>query len=96
MYYIRVNEIEQLFQKAVELLNTGKMTTETLAKALGKSESTVRRMIRELRSRGFIIRAVHDTSGWRYETTILVDSITGNTILRLPGRIINSETISKS
>lgn len=67
MYYKRVNEIEQRFEKAIQLMLAKRMNTRTLAEELVVSRPTVFRMVSELRRRGYIIHVVRDSLGWRYD-----------------------------
>jgi len=76
MYYERTNKIEKRFKRAIELLMTGKMTLDTLAEELAVSRPTALRITGELRRRGYMVRSVHETSGWRYEIVILLDPVT--------------------
>ena len=71
MYYKRVNEIEQRFKRAIKLMITKRMNAGTLAEELGVSRPTVVRIVAELRRRGYIIRVVRDSQGWRYEPSVL-------------------------
>jgi biotin operon repressor len=74
MPYERTREIEQRFQRAVDLLNRTRLNAGQLALELGVSRPTAQRIITELRNRGYKIRSVRDESGWRYE---LVDGSKG-------------------
>ena len=67
MYYKRVNEIEQRFEKAIQLMLAKRMNTQTLAEELKVSRPTVFRMISELRRRGYVISVVRDSLGWQYD-----------------------------
>ncbi len=78
MYLQGVNEIEERFKKAIELLRTGKMNTRTLAEELGVSRSTAHRIINELKRRRYAFHAVRDSQGWRYELPV----VGGQTLLR--------------
>jgi biotin operon repressor len=67
MSYERSRQIEQRFQRAVELITENSHSARHLAEALGVSRPTVHRIIVELKRRGYVIRAVRDEYGWRYE-----------------------------
>ena len=67
MSYERSRQIEQRFQRAVELITQNSHNARELAEALGVSQPTVQRIVAELRRRGHIIRSVRDEHGWRYE-----------------------------
>ncbi|MDD5287494.1 MAG: HTH domain-containing protein [Dehalococcoidales bacterium] len=67
MPYERTREIEQRFQKAIDLLGRKQLNARQLALELGVSRPTAQRIITELRNRGHKIRSVRDESGWRYE-----------------------------
>jgi biotin operon repressor len=67
MPYERARQIEQRFIRAIKLICQNSLNAEKLAASLHCSQPTVHRIIAELRLRGYIIRAVHDNQGWRYE-----------------------------
>ncbi|WP_411161810.1 HTH domain-containing protein [Dehalococcoides mccartyi] len=67
MPYERTREIEQRFQKAIELLGRKRLNAGQLALELGISRPTAQRIVTELRNRGYKIRSVRDESGWGYE-----------------------------
>lgn len=67
MPYERAREIEQRFQRAVDLLSKNRLNSKQLASELGTSRPTAQRIITELRIRGYKIRSVRDESGWGYE-----------------------------
>ncbi len=67
MPYERSREIEQRFDKAIDLLGRTQSNAGQLASGLGVSRPTAQRIITELRKRGYKIRSVRDESGWRYE-----------------------------
>jgi biotin operon repressor len=67
MPYERVREIEQRFQKTIELLAQNSLNARQLASTLGISRPTAQRMISEFKRRGYKIRSVHDDHGWHYE-----------------------------
>lgn len=67
MPYERVREIEERFQKAIELIAENSLNARQLAATLGVSRPTAQRMISELKRRGYKIRSVHDDHGWHYE-----------------------------
>ncbi len=70
MPYERTNQIEQRFQRAIKLITQNSHSARQLAEALGVSRPTVHRIIAELKRRGYVIRAVRDECGWRYEITV--------------------------
>jgi len=76
MYYERTNKIEKRFKRAIELLRTGNMTLDSLAKELDVSRPTVLRIVGELRRRGYKVRSVHETSRWQYELITVIDRAT--------------------
>lgn len=67
MSYERSRQIEQRFERAVALITQNSHNARELAEALGVSRPTVHRIIAELKRRGYVIRAVRDEYGWRYE-----------------------------
>lgn len=67
MPFERTNQIQQRFDRAVELISKSTMNARQLALALGVSRPTVQRIITELKQRGYKIRSVHDDHGWHYE-----------------------------
>lgn len=67
MPYERVREIEERFQKAIELIAENSLNARQLAATLGVSRPTTQRMISELKRRGYTIHSVHDDHGWHYE-----------------------------
>ena len=67
MPYERAFQIEQRFQRAVELIVKRPHDARRLAEALGVSRPTVQRLVAELKRRGYVIRAVRDEYGWHYE-----------------------------
>jgi biotin operon repressor len=67
MPYERTREIEQRFQKTLDLLKRKQLNAGQMALELGISRPTAQRIITELRNRGYKIRSVRDESGWRYE-----------------------------
>ena len=67
MLYERTREIEQRFQKTIDLLGGTKLNAGQLALELGVSRPTAQRIVTELRRRGYRIRSVREESGWRYE-----------------------------
>ena len=67
MPYERARQIEQRFQQVIELIGQNSLNAKKLAASLSVSQVTVHRIITELRNRGYIIRSVRDTQGWRYE-----------------------------
>jgi biotin operon repressor len=83
MYYERSYRIEKRFEKAVKLLNSGRISAKDFAKGLEVSTATASRIIKELRRRGFQIETVHTANGWIYQTTILMNLKTKQSILRL-------------
>lgn len=71
-YYNRVNEIEQRFKRAINLMIEKRLDSRKLAKELSVSRPTALRIINELRRRGYIVQAVHDNiEGWRYTVSHL-------------------------
>ena len=67
MPYERSRQIEQRFQKTVDLIKKNGMNAGQLALELGVSRPTAHRIIGELKLRGYTIRSVRDEQGWRYE-----------------------------
>lgn len=67
MPYERTRQIEQRFEQVIELIRQNSVNAKKLAKAFSVSPATIHRIITELRNRGYIIRSVRDTQGWRYE-----------------------------
>jgi DNA-binding transcriptional regulator LsrR (DeoR family) len=67
MPYERVQEIEQRFQRAVNLISNNSLNARQLAIALGVSRPTAQRIVAELKRRGYVIRSVRDEQGWQYE-----------------------------
>jgi len=67
MPFERTNQIQQRFDRAIELISKTTMNARQLALALGVSRPTVQRIITELKRRGYKIRSVHDDHGWHYE-----------------------------
>lgn len=67
MPYERSLLIEQRFQCAVNLMETGTVNAKQLATALGVSTATVQRIVAALKRRGYLIRSIHESYGWRYE-----------------------------
>jgi len=67
MPYERAHQIEQRFQRVITLIGQDSLNAKKLAASLHVSQPTVHRVIAELRLRGYVIRAVHDNQGWRYE-----------------------------
>jgi DNA-binding MarR family transcriptional regulator len=67
MPYERAHQIEQRFRRVIALIARDPLDAGKLAASLQVSRPTVHRIIAELRARGYIIRAVHDNQGWRYE-----------------------------
>ena len=67
MLYERAHQIEQRFQRVITLIGQDSLNAKKLAASLHVSQPTVYRVIAELRLRGYVIRAVHDNQGWRYE-----------------------------
>lgn len=67
MLYERSRQIEQRFQKTVDLIKKNAMNAGQLALELGVSRPTTHRIISELKLRGYIIRSIRDEQGWRYE-----------------------------
>jgi Mn-dependent DtxR family transcriptional regulator len=67
MSFEHTNEIEQRFERAVELISKTMVNARQLALALGVSQPTVQRIVAELKRRGYAIRSVRDDHGWRYE-----------------------------
>ena len=59
--------MEERFSLAIALIFFLKPNIQTLAEFLHVSRPTVVRIVNELRSRGNIIIAIHDSLGWRYE-----------------------------
>ena len=69
MPYERSREIEQRFEKVIDLIGKEKLNSRELASQLGVSIPTAQRIINELKRRGHSIRAVRDEAGWHYEIT---------------------------
>lgn len=67
MPYERSREIEQRFEKAIDLIAKKKLNSGELASQLGVSIPTAQRIVTELKRRGHSIRSVRDESGWHYE-----------------------------
>ncbi|KSV17378.1 hypothetical protein DA01_03545 [Dehalococcoides mccartyi] len=67
MPYERAREIEQRFNRVVDILEKTRLNSKQLALELGTSRPTAQRIITELRIRGYKIRSVWDESGWGYE-----------------------------
>lgn len=67
MPYERSLLIEQRFQSAVNLMETGTVNAKQLATELGVSTATVQRIVAALKRRGYLIRSIHESYGWRYE-----------------------------
>jgi len=67
MPYVRSRTIEERFRKTVDLLKKKRLNARELALELGVSRPTVHRMIAELKARGYNIRSVRETQGWKYE-----------------------------
>lgn len=67
MPYERTRQIEQRFQQTVFLIKQDSCNARKLAKGLNVSQSTVQRIIAELKRRGYGIRSVLDSHGWHYE-----------------------------
>ncbi len=67
MPYERALQIEQRFQQAIKLITQNSHNARQLAEALSVSRPTVQRIVAELKRRGYVIRAVRDEHGWRYE-----------------------------
>lgn len=67
MPYERARQIEQRFQLVVKLIEEDSLNARKLAASLSVSQATLHRIITELRRRGYVIRSVRDTQGWRYE-----------------------------
>ncbi|MGM0687750.1 MAG: HTH domain-containing protein [Promethearchaeati archaeon] len=67
MSFERTNQIQQRFDRAIDLISKTSVNARQLALALGVSRPTVQRIVTELKRRGYQIRAVRDDNGWRYE-----------------------------
>lgn len=67
MHYERTRKIEQRFQQAIKLIGQNSHSARGLAEALAVSRPTVDRIVAELKRRGYVIRAVRDECGWKYE-----------------------------
>jgi biotin operon repressor len=67
MPYRRSREIENRLRELLHLIQSGRHSTPSLAKALGASQPTVSRCLTALRDRGYQIHSVKDESGWHYE-----------------------------
>jgi len=67
MHYERTRKIEQRFQQAIKLIRQNSHSARGLAEALAVSRPTVHRIVAELKRRGYVIRAVRDECGWKYE-----------------------------
>lgn len=67
MPYERTQQIEQRFQRVIQLIAKDSLNARQLAEALNVSPATMQRIIAALKERGYQIRSVHDTHGWRYE-----------------------------
>lgn len=67
MPYERSLLIEQRFQSVINLMETRTVNTQQLAIELGVSVATVQRIVAALKQRGYVIRSVHESEGWRYE-----------------------------
>ena len=67
MHYERSRKIEERFQKALALIQNGRLNAGQLALELGVSRPTAHRIITELKRRGYSIRSVHEEHGWNYE-----------------------------
>ncbi len=76
MPYERTREIEQRFQKAIDLLSKKRLNAKQLALELETSRPTAQRIVTELRVRGYKIRSVRDESGWRYELVSMPETTT--------------------
>jgi len=77
MPYERVRQIEERFQRAIELIDENSLNARQLAVALGVSRPTAQRIVAELKRRGHVIRSVHDDRGWRYELISGPASVSG-------------------
>ena len=67
MPYESARQIEDRFQRAIKLIMQNSHSARQLAEELGVSRPTVQRIVAELKRRGYVIRAVRDECGWRYE-----------------------------
>lgn len=67
MPYERTRQIEQRFQRVIELIGQNSLNAKELAASLSVSSATIYRIITELRKRGYNIRSIRDTEGWCYE-----------------------------
>ena len=67
MPYERTRQIEQRFQQIIFLIKQDSCNAHQLATGLNVSQSTMQRIIAELKQRGYGIRSVHDSHGWHYE-----------------------------
>jgi len=67
-------EIERRLETVVRLIRTGHFSTPRLAERLGVSIPTVSRYVTALRQRGYEIKAMKESRGWRY---ILASKPTG-------------------
>jgi biotin operon repressor len=72
MLYQRSFAIERRLDETLELIQTGKHSTPSLAKALRVSIPTVSRCITALRERGHDVRSMRAAGGWHY---ILIESV---------------------
>lgn len=67
MAYERTRQIEQRFLTAVNLIKRKRLDAPKLAVELGVSQPTARRIVAELKRRGYGIRSVNDGRNWSYE-----------------------------
>ena len=67
MPYERTRQIEQRFEQVIRQIRQNSLNAKKLAEAFSVSPATIHRIITELRNRGYIVRSVRDTKGWRYE-----------------------------
>jgi DNA-binding MarR family transcriptional regulator len=67
MLYERTRQIEQRFQQTIFLIKQDSCNARQLATRLHVSQSTLQRIIAELKLRGYVIRSVRDSHGWHYE-----------------------------
>jgi len=66
MLYQRSLEIERRLNTVLRLIRTGHYSTPKLAERLGVSIPTVSRYVIALRARGYNIKALKGSRGWRF------------------------------
>jgi biotin operon repressor len=66
MPFERSLEIERRLDDVLRLIRTGRYSTPMLAEEVGVSIPTISRCVTALRQRGYDIKAMKETTGWRY------------------------------